>query len=249
MIPNYMQGRESLSLLGFEGTHDYGIAAFGCVKEGYFAAPNYGPAIFRKYIEWTGCRDGFQGMSHDALQTGFFFTHMSNRSYDAACFLTRIENTLGIQPSVYRLTDQNYITQCFPSPWWFTAEMRKSFYTLAMRGAYYYERSRDNFDEALHGFQYTKETKSAVKKFLAGYTVYNYEPTNSCDHWFRQFAEQTTYSSLVYKENTANIAKLQPSTELISRKAYELWVQNGCETGHDRDHHWLDAEQMLKEAA
>lgn len=32
--------------------------------------------------------------------------------------------------------------------------------------------------------------------------------------------------------------------ERIAERAYQIWLENGCPSGHDRDH-WLQAEREL----
>lgn len=249
ILPTYLPGRKELKTMGFDGTHDHGLAAFGYPTETIVHRPD-GTSYLRPTLSWGSCRDGFQIVQNSSLITGFCFTHPPTRGYHATCFLAKVEDKLGIQHSSYLSTETNYITWVIPSPWWFTSEMRKSFYTLMLRAAYHYDQQRDNFDVAMHQIQYIRETKSAVDKFLAGYTVYDYTPEDTCDHWFRQFAllvNPHTYSPQ-YVENKGNIAKLRPSSELISRKAYELWVQNGRQMGYDRDH-WYTAEKLLREVA
>ncbi|GMV71126.1 MAG: DUF2934 domain-containing protein [Leptolyngbya sp. PLA2] len=38
---------------------------------------------------------------------------------------------------------------------------------------------------------------------------------------------------------------VQPTTEQVRRRAYELWIARGCRDGHDLDD-WLDAERELR---
>jgi hypothetical protein len=40
-------------------------------------------------------------------------------------------------------------------------------------------------------------------------------------------------------------AKTEVSRERIAERAYEIWVQQGCRHGWDRQH-WLEAERQLK---
>ena len=245
MIPTYLPGRENLKELGYNETHDTSYAIFGYIKEINTERPD-GSFYKRKILQWGSCRDGFQGTNDNELIPGFCFTHAVRCGYDASCFLAKIESTLGIPNSVYRLTEYNAITFIKPSPWWFSSIMRKSFFSLMLRAAYGYNAKTNNFEEALFGFNYTKETKTAVNKFLAGYTVYEYAPRDSCDHWFRQFTNPANPYGNKWSENTANIANLKPGTELITRKSYELWMQGTA--SYDQDL-WTDAEKLLKETA
>ncbi len=43
-------------------------------------------------------------------------------------------------------------------------------------------------------------------------------------------------------------SKLQaiPTKEAIAKRAYEIWLSHGCESGHDVEH-WLEAERQLKQ--
>jgi hypothetical protein len=42
------------------------------------------------------------------------------------------------------------------------------------------------------------------------------------------------------------LSKAAPTNDDIARRAYELFIANGCEHGHDVDH-WLQAERELVE--
>jgi hypothetical protein len=117
------------------------------------------------------------------------------------------------------------------------------------RSAYHYRVASDNFEQALFAINYTKETSTAVKKFLKGYTVYDYTPRDSADGWFQQFSINRAPIQPPYIENSINIGKMKPSPELIAKRAYELWLEKGKQDGYDKDQ-WLTAEnQLLREAA
>jgi hypothetical protein len=251
ILPHYLPGREDLVQYAYEGAHDYGLAAFGCIKNAQVQRPD-GTVYMRKLLSWGSCRDVFQGVSNEEILSGFCFTHRVNMGYDATCFIAKVEDILGIQRSSYKVTGISHITWVVPSPWWMTSAMRKSFYTLAIRGAYNYDHKLDNFEPALFSFLYTQVTPTAVKKFMKGYTVYDYTPAEYTDGWFRQFAIHTNpgaYEPAQYAENNDHIARLKPSAELIANRAYELWLQNGQTFGHDQEN-WYTAEQLLmREAA
>ena len=46
------------------------------------------------------------------------------------------------------------------------------------------------------------------------------------------------------KVSTAACSK-KDMTDLISKKAYELYVKSGCKSGHDLDN-WVKAEKIVK---
>lgn len=242
MIPNYLPVHKELKKIGNSDSHDYGVSVFGHIEE---RRPSG-----RLIMNWVSCRESFQLIENEKLMEGFCYTHLEKKSYDSACFITRIEDMLGIQRSVYQLTEFDHVTWIFsPSPWWFTSRIRKSFYSLMIRCSYCYNHKLDNFEDALFSVTYAQKTKTAVDKFLKGYTVYDYVPVNGYDGWFNQFTiheNPHSYEVARYRENIQNIKKMSPGNELIARKAYEIWMENGCQNGYDVDH-WIKAEKLLRE--
>jgi hypothetical protein len=246
-FPTFRTGQENLKDYGYEGTHDYGSASFGHISESNDK--------LRKILVWGTCRDVFQKTPNETLLKGFCFSHrrgqQTGSSYNATTFLAKIEDKLGIHKSIYRLTTHDNITWVDPSKWWFSSWIRKSFYSMMIRSAFHYNSYNDNFEEALHAHLFTSKTPTAVKKFLNGYTHYEYTPINECDGWWQQFCESNmtlTYGHS-YKERTENIAKMKPGHELISKRAYELWLKNGQRNGYDwEDYHNAEKELILEAA-
>lgn len=247
-LPTFRTGQENLKDYGYEGTHDYGLASFGHISEVI-----NGTGI-RKLLVWGTCRDVFQKVPNDVLLKGFCFSHrhgqQTGSSYNATTFLAKIENILGIQKSIYRLTTCDNITWVDPSKWWLSSWIRKSFYSMMMRSAFHYNSYTDNFEEALYAHTYTKFTPIAVKKFLNGYTSYEYTPHDDCDGWWKQFSEPiVSIHGTVYKERLDRIAKMKPGHELISRRAYELWLKNGQRDGYDGNDYYTAEKELISEAA
>lgn len=232
--PKYMNAKIDLDkTYNLRNTYDVGIANFGYIKK----------SGNTEIISWGSCRDSFQITPNKELENGFFFSH-KNTSYDNAAFITKVENLLGLENSVFSLTTVASVTFVKASPWWFSMPIRKSFFSMMIKCALSYNRETDNFENALYSSIYSKETKEAIQKFLNGYTSYEFKPSNDCDHWFTQFA--TYINNSKYVINKQNLSKLKPGKELISKKAFELWLQN---RDSDEKENWLKAEQqLLKEA-
>jgi hypothetical protein len=54
-------------------------------------------------------------------------------------------------------------------------------------------------------------------------------------------------ATVAFLHNPPKKAKAAPSPSEISMKAYEIWLSQGQEQGHDQEH-WFQAEQQLKSA-
>jgi hypothetical protein len=57
---------------------------------------------------------------------------------------------------------------------------------------------------------------------------------------------QTTVA-VAFMQNPPKKAKAGPSQTEISMKAYEIWLSQAQEQGHDQEH-WFQAEQQLRSA-
>lgn len=114
----------------------------------------------------------------------FFFSHETGKTRAVATFMGKVENMVKVGPkSHYGPTQRKTICWVAPSPWWTRMAMRRSLYTILLRCAQNYKIELDNFEEALFSERYTKETKYAVHRFLAGNTTY----TGHRRGWFNQF--------------------------------------------------------------
>jgi hypothetical protein len=226
------------------GAGNYSTTAFGLMKNVATRLPD-GTLTKPKLVnQWVTCRDTFQNFDSNEMQKHGFFITM-NKQIDFCTFMARIEDTLNIPQSVYQKTEYEWITHCKPSPWWFTMRIRKSFYSLILRCAFYYDLAKDNFEEAIYNlYAFARQSKTAVRKFLKGYTHYEFFAADSNDHWFRQFVIQN-YHTGESTEDTIHIRNMKPGKEAIAKKAYEIWLQTG---GNDQEN-WAAAEKFLLETA
>lgn len=232
--PIYLQEKIDVCVAyNLRAAYDLSVGSFGYIKK----------SGLTNIIQFGSCRDSFQATPNNQIENGFLFCHHAERSYDVACFITKIENMLGIQNSVFCMTTFPNLTWIKMSPWWLTMEIRKSFFSMMLKCSIQYFYKSDNFEDALASSQYVRETRSAVNKFLAGYTFYEFKPLNDADHWFSQFT-QISNTSGRYVPKEINIKKMFPGKELISKKAYELWSANkNC----DENENWFNAERILRE--
>jgi hypothetical protein len=54
-------------------------------------------------------------------------------------------------------------------------------------------------------------------------------------------------AALAFSRNPPKKAKAAPSAAEISMKAYEIWLSQGQQPGHDQEY-WFQAEQQLRSA-
>ena len=74
-----------------------------------------------------------------------------------------------------------------PSQFWKGCKMRKQLLSILLRAGSKYDPDKDNYEEALYTQEYIKGTKSAVMRFLFGFTEYT---QNVCG-WERAFRAKT----------------------------------------------------------
>lgn len=131
---------------------------------------------------WYSCRDLFHSILYNLKL--FFFSHKLGKGHCIAAFMKKVEEKLDVQPrSEFGPTQRKTIMWVKPSKWWTSKAMRRSLFTILLRCGDAYIPNKDNFEKALFSNQYAKETKTAVNRFLAGYTEY----TGKKRGWYNQF--------------------------------------------------------------
>lgn len=134
--------------------------------------------------QWYYCRDIFHKYLHNLKL--FFFSHSTSKGRSIIAFMQKIEKKLQLKDlSEYGLTQRKTIIWIKPSRWWTQKAMRRSLFTALLRTAENYSYSKDNFEEALFSHLYTKGTRCAIERFLAGYTRY----TGKKRGWYKQFCD------------------------------------------------------------
>jgi len=118
------------------------------------------------------CRERF-GRQWDRSTTGFYFKHPVDKGYAVATFLKKTEIVLKQSVfSQYALTNRDTILWIEPSEFWMCCRMRRSLLTILVRAGMVYDPKSDNYEEALFTEKWAKPTKTAVMRFLYGFTKY-----------------------------------------------------------------------------
>lgn len=129
-----------------------------------------------KDIRWDHCREQFAAKFTELI-TGFYFSHPPRKSEDIGEFITRFELVIGLNEySKFSKTDKENILWLEPNVFWTVCPIRRSLLTILLRCGINYCSSIDNFDDVLFGDHkeniYIKETKSAVIRFMFGFTCF-----------------------------------------------------------------------------
>lgn len=124
-----------------------------------------------KTYHWSTCREFFHPYTA-RLPEGIVFV-CGERKDNVAAFLNKVEQRLEIperRQSQFAYTNRNRILWIYPSRWWLQYSIRRSLFTALLRAGVRYHLEKDDFDEALYGSQYLRDTQYAVKRFMGGYT-------------------------------------------------------------------------------
>jgi hypothetical protein len=123
------------------------------------------PAVF------VLCRERFAKSFVEELE-GFYFCHKSD-IHNIAAFIQKTELILNqSHHSAFCYTNAEGVLWIKPSLFWRTCEMRRSLLTILLRAAMLYDRSVNNYEEALFSHELIVPTKRAIKRFLYGFTEY-----------------------------------------------------------------------------
>lgn len=132
--------------------------------------------------QWYNCREIWHYELKDVPL--FFFSHLTGKTRAVAAFMQKVEDILDVTPrSHYGPTQRKTICWVEPSSWWTRLAMRRSLFTILLRVGQHYKTEEDNFEQALFSHHYTKNTRYAVERFMAGNTYY----TGRKRGWYNQF--------------------------------------------------------------
>lgn len=135
------------------------------VEDGSFAIDD-APLIF------DHCRERF-GKKFNELTAGFFFKHSADKGQDIAGFLIKTEIILKQNDfSKFSKTNRNTILWVQPSGFWKSCRMKRSLFTIMLRAGVFYDLQQDNYEGALFAENYISVTRTAVMRFLYGFTDY-----------------------------------------------------------------------------
>jgi hypothetical protein len=126
------------------------------------------------YVHWYHCREQF-AVKFIENTIGFYFSHPHGKSFDIGEFITKFESILNIDNiSRFAKTEKETVLWIEPSKFWKDCQIKRSLLTLIVRCGINYDSKKDNFDDALFGqykeSAYIKETRSAVLRFMFGFT-------------------------------------------------------------------------------
>lgn len=132
-----------------------------------------------KRLFWHHCREQFAAKFNQNT-TRFYFCHQLNKNKDIANFLFIFESIIASNTttpfvfSSFARTNRNNILCVIPSSFWLDCIIKRSLLTLILRCGKNFDKKKNNFDDALFGdykeCQYLKDTKSAVLRFMFGFT-------------------------------------------------------------------------------
>lgn len=192
------------------------IGNFDGIRAGWFGyKPNSNFNDYDNYsVRWEHCRDRVQIILRSHINdNGLWFSHRKNTGPNVRLFIKKLEKMLKVKPrSTFADTDHPlYSLWMDVSPWWMENLVRRSFLTLALRSGQSYKPKKDNFVESFEKNKYGKDSMTAVKLFLAGYTNYRGKNLHMFEGWARLFRHK----------NEDEIKKL-----LFPRKSKNNTVQN-----------------------
>jgi len=144
--------------------------------EGQFALESDG----EKALHWDHCREQFLGKFKDNIQ-GFYFSHKPETGENIAGFVLKFEEVIkseldNLVHSQFSQTEKENVLWIQPGVFWRDCLLKKSLLTLLVRCGINYHCDKDNFDDALFSEysenKYARETKSAILRFLFGFTKF-----------------------------------------------------------------------------
>lgn len=129
-----------------------------------------------KNVHWDHCREQFAAKFNE-FTPGFYFSHLPGKSYDVGEFITKFETIVGLsENSIFSKTDKESVLWISPAVFWTNCQMKRSLMTILLRCGINYDITKDNFDDALFGdykeASYVKETRSAIMRFMFGFTKF-----------------------------------------------------------------------------
>ena len=166
MIPQFMEKQNLVLAYCLPPNGNFGISYEPC-----------------KVSVWDHCREQFAARFTEKLHE-FYFAHKENKGHDIASFLCKFENIIKINSknsnfkfTKYALTSSPCILFLSISPFWLDCYFKRSLLTMILRCGQNYDVNSDNFDAALFGTNFKEssyliETKSAVLRFMFGFTKY-----------------------------------------------------------------------------
>ena len=158
------------------------------------------------YDSWGFCRDSFHStptLSH------LMMWHGTGASYIEE-FVHEFEKKLGHE-KLSKFENVKFdsseslaktVTAVIPASFWAKNSMRRALFTILLRAGMKYNPEKKNFDACLEKSDYLINTKSALDRFMQGYTWY----TGNAVGWVQQF-------SFITPKNVKKFLTLKPVTD------------------------------------
>jgi len=155
-------------------------------------------------LDWIACRDRFTCYFTEDTE-GFYFSHLPKDSEKISAFIFKTEVVLTVPHSEFGDTNRDYITWITPSSFWKENFIRRSLLTLLLRAGAAYDPKTDNYELALYSNKWLQESKSAVMRFLFGFTEFtSASPTWNMGWWatFHDRSIEEVRRSLISQKNS-----------------------------------------------
>jgi len=140
---------------------------------------------------------------------GFFITHDAYVGPQIEAFIHHTEDIIDIESktdekeemvlplnppifeylykhSVFGMTNKRKATWVEPSSFWLESQYKKSLFVYLLYCGMRYVTQKNNYQEALVGQQFVRQTITAIKRFLFGFTKIS-EEYDSGKHWYDLF--------------------------------------------------------------
>lgn len=125
-------------------------------------------AMDRMPVEWIECRERFCGLLGPRTE-GFFFSHDRNEEEQVIRFIWKTEEIIQVEKSKFGRTNRPYATW-MDLDFWRENYIKRSLLLILIRAGLHYDPSKDNYEQALWSEPYLADTKTALMRFLFGFT-------------------------------------------------------------------------------
>jgi len=124
------------------------------------------------HISWVSCREVWSGYFTSKMEE-FLFTHKPWAGEKIAEFFELVEKRLKLKKNhtFFETTNLHNVILVKPSGWWRKYRIRRELFTVLLRSAQNYTGNPADFEKALFSYDYAKQTKPAVEKFMEGFTL------------------------------------------------------------------------------
>lgn len=180
-------------------------------------------AIHSADLNWVSCREQFQKNLQEDLP-GFYFSTEPDQNDRVAAFLAKTERIIELETeSEFCKTNLNFALWVAPDKFWLKCKMRASLLTILLRCGNLYDLEKDNYEEALFSHSYIQRTRSAVERFLFGFTDYTGDVTKVSGTGLTSTGWVTVFSDKRQDMIRNALIASVPTTEQCLVGAGKLW--------------------------